>query len=197
MIQQACNINCSSQGTVERHQAYHKPNTPHLPVVKGCQTDPMASQTLYAKSSQPYYLAFSCTWHLMKFKLLAPGIQRTDFSLEAYYRTSWQPSFGQAVLSQVNSTHLFPWSLVPQTSHKNLTQVSGTAWSRRMTAGDLQAAQPTWLLCFSKQGVLISVKSVLTAMALLTHVQLVTHHSSTSFFTSLLHKSKWLFLHLS
>lgn len=47
---------------------------------------------------------------------------------------------------------------MPQTSHKNLTQVSGTAWSRRMTAGDLQAAQPTWLPCFSKQGVLISVK---------------------------------------
>lgn len=63
-----------------------------------------------------------------------------------------------------------------------------------MTPGNLQAAQPTWCDgCFSQQGVLISVESSLTAMALLTHVQLVTHHSSRYFFASLLHKSKWLF----
>lgn len=67
--------------------------------------------------------------------------------------------------------------------------VSGAAWSSRMTPGDLQ-----WRgCCFSQQGSLISVESALSAMALLTHVQLVTHHSSRSFSASLLHKSKPLF----
>lgn len=50
---------------------------------------------------------------------------------------------------------------------------------------------------FVQQGILISVKTVFSAMALLTHMHFVTCCKSRFFFASLLHRSKWLFLFVS
>lgn len=78
--------NPQKQGT----KALHKPNRPHLLAAKGCQTDPTASQTIFPNPPSLIVQLF----HLIKFKFLAPGIESTDFSLEAYHHTSWQPSSG-------------------------------------------------------------------------------------------------------
>lgn len=50
---------------------------------------------------------------------------------------------------------------------------------------------------FVQQGILISVKTVFSATALLTHMHFVTCCKSRFFFASLLHRSKWLFLFVS
>lgn len=78
--------NPQKQGT----KALHKPNRPHVLAAKGCQTDPTASQTIIPNPPSLIVQLF----HLIKFKFLAPGIESTDFSLEAYHHTSWQPSSG-------------------------------------------------------------------------------------------------------